>query len=265
MTMEVKASTKDGRIKNLIGWLQKALQSSPAVLEAEKNSISVKLWEQPVCIVDVGKEEYCVRNVSSAWAGTTTYHCESAEDGTWFYYLDSMDACIGEIKAQVLFEVREKANLSKRRKKGASELRKNVTASIFEKAFRAFLQQAKKNAVSKKSQGSQIPYGFSGKATFDGADFHQHFGQGNASKTPYMNWWAVSIYYLVDTGRILLGIEKERYPHLSKMEPKKIVPFANKKTNVAVFYETAEDELDYNQLYLHFIDTAEEMMELGLK
>lgn len=264
MLVEANASVQDGRINNLIVWLNNALQSSQAVLEAKGNIITVKLHGQLICTVDVIEEGYRIRNVSSAWAGNTTYCCESAEDGTWYYDLDPMDACIGEVKALISFETHNGSELPSGAKKGTSELRSNVTASVFEMAFVKFMEQAKKNAASKKSQGSQIPHGFSGKATFDGADFHQNFGQGNASKTPYMNWWAVSIYYLVESGRIILGIEKDRYPHLNKMNPCKVVPFVNKKKDVAVFYETTTGNLDYDQLYHRFIETAEEVMELGL-
>ena len=79
------------------------------------------------------------------------------------------------------------------------------------------MKQAEENSVTGKSNGSRTPEGFV-KMKDDGADFVQHFGQSAASKTPYMNWWILSIYYLVDSGNIVMGIEEERYHHLNEMK-----------------------------------------------
>ena len=66
-----------------------------------------------------------------------------------------------------------------------------------------------------------------------------------------MNWWVVSIYYIIDSGNIVMGIEEDRYPHLKKMQtkPLRYEQIGNKKTNVAVFYSAAKDDVNYGELY----------------
>ena len=105
----------------------------------------------------------------------------------------------------------------------------------------------------------------SGKNALDGADFTQHFGQGAASKTPYMNWHVVSVYYVVETGRIVIGIEKERYKQLDRMHPIRFEHLGNRKTEVAIFYETVKDKIVYKVLYEKFIGISEEVMALRAK
>lgn len=80
-----------------------------------------------------------------------------------------------------------------------SELSQIFDIRAFENTFSAFLAQADKNAETKKSEGGQTPFGFNKKPKFDGADLSTHYGQGAASKTPYLNWRVVSIYYLTDS------------------------------------------------------------------
>ena len=149
--------------------------------------------------------------------------------------------------------------------KHTSELRQNITPEKFEAAFKVFLEQAEKNAVSGKSHGGRTPYGFDNNTYFDEADFVTHYGQGAASKTPYINWWVLSIYYVVDKGSIVMGIEERRYPHLERMKPIRFKQIGNKRENVAVFYETLRDRIDYATLHLKFITIAEEIMRLGLR
>lgn len=149
-------------------------------------------------------------------------------------------------------------------RKHASELRQNVTPEKFEATFKVFLEQAEKNAVSGKSHGGRTPYGFEKNTYFDGANFVYHYGQGAASKTPYVNWWVLSIYYVVDKGSIVMGIEERRYPHLNKMKPLRYKQIGNKNEDVAVFYETSRDSIDYATLYDRFISVAEEVMALGM-
>ena len=176
-------------------------------------------------------------------------------------YIQSLQASIdGQAKA------RKKLNdkLPKKPPFQPSEMRKNVSVKAFEKAYLKLLEQAKINAVTKKSEGSSVPYGFSANNFFDGATFSQHFGQGAASKTPYMNWWVVSIYYVVDNNTIVMGIEENRYPYLDKMSPIKYEKIGNKKIRIAVFYESDAESVDYEELYESFINTAETVMKLGL-
>lgn len=147
-----------------------------------------------------------------------------------------------------------------------SELSRIVNENSFTLAYSKFMEQAENNVITQKAHGPRVPFGFSKQTiVIDGGDFHQHFGQGTASKTPYMNWWVVSIYYLVESGRILIGIEKDRYPYVKKMKPLKYERIGNKKVDVAVFYSTSKNTMNASELYDQFIEVAEKVMRLGLK
>ena len=149
-----------------------------------------------------------------------------------------------------------------------NELSKIVTYEKFELAYSKFLEQAESNVESKKSEGSKTPYGFSFEAKQNvicGGGFSQHFGQGAASKTPYMSWHVVSIYYVVESQKIVLGIEEARYPHLNEMEQIKTEAIGKKDRNVAIFYECFKNSIDYKELYNKFMSVSNRVMELGLK
>ena len=147
-----------------------------------------------------------------------------------------------------------------------SELRENVTFDKFKNAYLKFIEQAKDNAKTGKSKGMKTPNGFSDKCNFDGDDFKQSFGQGAASKAPYVNWGVVSIYYIVETGSIILGIEKNRYPAVQNINVEQSASrrIGNKTDDVAVFYEATIDTVNYEELYECFLKVCEEVIRLGL-
>ena len=148
-----------------------------------------------------------------------------------------------------------------------SELSQVVTATAFEKAYAAFIDQADKNASSGKAQGSKTPYGFSEKPECDGAHFKSQYGQGTPSAAPFMNWFVVSIYYLPNSGDIIMGIEEDRYSHLKEMsiKPLRYAQIGNKKVSTAVFYSTNKSSVDYGELHEKFISVCEEVMRLGME
>ena len=149
-----------------------------------------------------------------------------------------------------------------------NDLSRIVTFEKFEMAYSKFLEQADKNATTQKSEGSKTPYGFDfepRKNFINGGAFSQHFGQGAASKTPYMSWHVVSIYYAVKSERVILGIEQSRYSHLKDMQPIRTVAIGKQDRYVAVFYEIQKDNIDYHELYNKFMDVSQQVMELGLE
>ena len=93
-----------------------------------------------------------------------------------------------------------------------NELSKIVTYEKFEIAYSKFLEQADSNVESKKSAGSKTPYGFFFEAKQNvicGGGFSQHFGQGAASKTPYMTTFIPPIVRdLIFSVDILLNTER---------------------------------------------------------
>ena len=146
-----------------------------------------------------------------------------------------------------------------------SQLSKIITFEKFEKAYSSFIEQADKNVMTKKGEGSKTPFGFDGDNVINNWSFSQHFGQGAASKAPYISWFVVSIYYVTDNAKVVVGIEKERYPHLDKMNPIKTEEFGKKDRYVAVFYECNKDNIDYEKLYEQFISVSEQVITLGLQ
>ena len=144
-----------------------------------------------------------------------------------------------------------------------SELSRTVTLEKFENAFVKFIEQADKNAVSKKANGDRIPDGFSEPVECDGRFFRQRFGQGANSQSPYMNWWVVSIYYVVGSGEIIVGIEENRYPQIKEMSPLDLISVGRKKTKVAMFYKTTKHSINYIELYDRFISVCEEVMSIS--
>ena len=262
----VVADVIELRFNDLFEGVKNILKTIPVTISADKNVVSVRFQELLVCGVSVEEEVYKIFNVTTEWSQKTSYHCDPASDGTWFYYLETIDECIGEVQRLVLFEAQKDNKKPSAKGEHTSDLSKTVTVNAFEQAYIKFIEQADKNAISKKAQGSKTPYGFSVRPECDGAHFKQQFGQGTPSSTPYMNWWVVSIYYLPENGNIIMGIEEDRYPHLKEMnnKPLRYEQIGNKKTNIAVFYAAAKDNVNYGVLYESFITVCEEVMQLGL-
>ena len=144
-----------------------------------------------------------------------------------------------------------------------SELRRILSEERFVTAFRKFQEQVDKNAETGKAEGSQTLYGLS-TSQIDGGDLTQHFGQGAASETPYVNWHVVSIYYVVKEHRIVIGIEKDRYQHIYEMSSLKEEKIGNRQSDIAVFYEADVETVDYDELYEKFILVSEKVIRLGL-
>lgn len=256
------------RLGNLYEGVKKALEIIPiVVVSVEQNMIMVRFQELLICGISVENNAYKLFNVSEEWSRVTSYHCDKTSDDNWCYYLESIDECIGEVQRLVIFEAQKNRKQPANNKEHTSELSKTVTANIFERAYIKFIEQADKNVISKKAEGSKTPYGFSAKPECDGAVFKQQFGQGTPSSTPYMNWWVVSIYYITDSKRIVMGIEKERYAHLGKIRIKPLCyeVIGNKKTEVAIFYSETKNNVNYVELYEKFVTVCEDVMKLGLE
>jgi len=248
--------------------LEGALKSIPVTVTVENKKVLINFQELLICGVSVEDETYQIYNVSSDWEEKTTYRCEENGDGSWYYYLETIDECIGECKRFVAFEV-QKINKNAEpttKREHTSELSKVFDRDTFEKTYRLFLEQADENVVSGSGSGGQTPKGFDKKPNCDGANVSTHYGMGNASKTPYLCWWVVSIYYLPDSGNIIMGIEEDRYPHLKEMKikPLRYSRIGNKKIDTAVFYSTTKESIDYGELHENFINVCEEVMRLGL-
>ena len=252
------------RIEYIASSIKNELKSVPIDLEKDGKVITLSINGILICRVFVEEDTYKVNLTSAEWANETTYYCEEGEDHSYSYYVETVEEVIGEVVRLIVFEGKKK----KTNAEFVSDkyvVRSIITEEAFQKAYSGFMLQAEKNAVSRKSEGSRIPLGFeytNGKIC--GKNFTQHYGQGAASKTPYINWHVVSIYYIVESSSIILGIEATRYPYLNKMKPLRKSQIGNKKVDVAIFYETTKDKLEWEKLYREFIRVIEEVMALGL-
>lgn len=202
-----------------------------AKVRMENTSVVISKNDAELCSVLVMDEAYKISTSMTAWKEKTSYLCVD-EAGMIVYYVETIDECLGEIQRIITSEGVISA------KEHMSQLSQRVTAKAFENAYARFIEQADRNAETKKAQGSKIPYGFSEKPECDGAYFKAQYGQGAPSAAPYMNWWVVSIYYLPTNGNIIMGIEEDRYPHLKEMsiEPLRYDQVGNKKVSTAVFF-----------------------------
>ncbi len=202
-------------------------------------------------------EAYRIETVFD-WQEKSTYTGTCDYNEFWFF-VDTSEECIGEI----LRIIEHKSTIQETNWEGPSELSQNVSAEKFELIFKDFLRQADDNAKTGKSFGGKTPKSLD-NCFFDGAHLRCHYGQGAASKTPYLNWWVLSIYYLPNNGNIVMGIEDYRYPYIDQMKPIIHKFVGNKQDKVAVFYETTKSTLNYKDLYNHFVDVAEQIMKLGV-
>ena len=240
-------------LKNLYEDLSEYCSRHSILIEKSGNSL---IFED-CCKIYVLEECYQISNVTAEWKEKTTYLTNKESDKTLYYYVDTYEECIGEVLRILDYK------LSRGFETRTSELCKSISVETFELIFKDFLRQADDNAKTGKSNGGTKSK-YSDNCFFDGADLHTNYGQGAATKTPHLNWWVLSIYYLPDNGNIIMGIEDYRYPYLNQMQPNTFKNVGNKKDKVAVFYETSKATINYKELYDKFIDVAEQIMRLGV-
>lgn len=136
----------------------------------------------------------------------------------------------------------------------------------FKEALDKFLKQADENQISTKSNGKKI-------IETPECRLGAHYGQGNASRAPYLNWGIVSVYYITDENSIVIGIAKKFLDaldhHLSRMNiseiDDKLLGASTKDKYVAVYYKTPRDHLNYDVLYKKFMSICDEVHRVDPK
>ena len=258
---QLMEKTSQLQMKNLMNGLKVNVESPLISITADDNKVTVRYYGKLLCEICVLDNAYRIAGVSEKWAGTTSYHCGEFQDFGLYYYVDSMDECIGEVERLCAFEKEEEMKL-----KNLNQLKEMMSVKSFENAYQHFIEQADKNAISGKGEGSRKPYGFSTVPACIGKQLNTKYGQGAASSTPYMNWWVVSIYYTPKTGDIKIGIEEERYLHLQDMSisPVSYELIGNKKVRTAIFYSTTTANLDYAVLYEEFLKVVDDVVRLEI-
>ena len=114
-----------------------------AKVRKENTSVVVSKNDDKCCVMVMDKA-YKITTSETAWKEKTSYLCED-KAGKIVYYVDTIDECLGEIKRLIDFVNVENGS------EHTSDLSKVVNAGAFEKAYKAFIEQADKNAVSKKA------------------------------------------------------------------------------------------------------------------
>ncbi|WP_281703723.1 DUF7225 domain-containing protein [Parvimonas micra] len=97
------------RLNNLFDGVKNALKEVSVHVSKDNNVVEVQGQELLICGISVDEKVYKIFHVTTEWSHKTSYHCDSAADGTWFYYLETIDECIGEVQRFVMFEA-QKAN-----------------------------------------------------------------------------------------------------------------------------------------------------------
>ena len=91
---------------------------------------------------------YLIKAFDPEWKDSTTYY-GTIEGKEFCYYVDSLDECIGEIQRLAAFVFKEATARSTKR------IKKKRYKKAFELAYLKFIEQADKNAITKKSEGSK--------------------------------------------------------------------------------------------------------------
>lgn len=267
VSMESVSEDIKARREDLADGIKRALKLSSFDVKDEDREVIIEFLELFTIGVYVEDEGYKIFDVSKEWTEKTNYHCEKLSDNTGFYYLETIDECIGEIQRLVKFEIQRMEDQSLNNSQDSKEFSRILDKEAFKKAYTAFMNQADSNMISKKSEGSTALPGFSKNPICYGVPFSIRYGGGAASASPYMNWWRVSIYYIPKNGKIMVGIEEDKYSHLDQMRTKPLSyeKIGNKKINTAIFYSTTKSNVNYDELYENFIHVCEEVIRLGLE
>ena len=104
--MAISEEIKDKR-DYIIEWLTPELKVLPVSVKGEEDQVLVLFQSNLICGLAVEEEAYRIFNASDDWKEKTTYHCEQAEDGTWFYYVETVEECIEECKRLVILEAKK--------------------------------------------------------------------------------------------------------------------------------------------------------------
>jgi len=130
----------------------------------------------------------------------------------------------------------------------------------FKKILELFIQQAKLNKNTGRSNGNH-------QARFNtGAKLYNHFGQGAASKAPYINYWWISIYWNPEMHELVLAVytDTEDLAGATFFPPKELsgidatIPG---KGRVTKLYSCSDDyiENDILELYEKFMEACAAM------
>lgn len=93
------------RKKDLLEEIEYTLKGYTYSIKESGSDIRIQFAKDSLIGVSVKENGYCIYNISAEWAEKTTYLINKEEDGTRYYYLDSIDECIGEIERIATLEI----------------------------------------------------------------------------------------------------------------------------------------------------------------
>ena len=92
------------RRDDLAEGLKSALREILVRIDLKDRRVLISFRDLMVCGAVVEEEGYLIYNATDEWKDKTSYYCERSENGTWHYYLETIDEVIGEVQRLVLFE-----------------------------------------------------------------------------------------------------------------------------------------------------------------
>lgn len=99
------------RKEDLLESIKFILKGKSVTVDGSDKDVILNFEETAAVRISVENEGYKIYGVSMEWVAKTTYLCEKNEDDVWFYWLETIDECVGELKRLVTFETKkEKEN-----------------------------------------------------------------------------------------------------------------------------------------------------------
>lgn len=98
-------SIKNEKIGQLSIWLKRGLADLPVNVSENDDQVFVSFNERTICAVRYVDESIELSQISDAWRNKTTYPCQKGSESLWFYVIDSIDECIGELRRLSSFEI----------------------------------------------------------------------------------------------------------------------------------------------------------------
>ena len=94
------------RKKDLLEGIEYALKGYKCSIIENGSDIKVRFSKDIEIGLAVEENGYRIYNISEDWAEKTTYFCEKDINGIRYYYLDSIDECIGEMERIAEVEIK---------------------------------------------------------------------------------------------------------------------------------------------------------------
>ena len=79
----------------------------PVSVSESNDQVFISYNERTICAVRYVDESIELFQISDSWRTQTTYPCQKRADSLWFYVIDSIDECVGEVRRLSAFEIEQ--------------------------------------------------------------------------------------------------------------------------------------------------------------